>query len=180
MCVDATGAPRPSVNSKGKRRRPGSKTLAQALKTDDELFVDFIAKCLTWDPDKRLKPQPALRHPWILAGRRRAPPVPSSSTGSTRPPSLVPGRSSRGVSDNMSMSGSPSSREKKSQKSLLISPPTPLMARQNHSHGIPLSAPRMTGGGSALRLANGQVRSSNYMVSHPLLPLCVVVYRNLC
>lgn len=58
---DSTGAPRPVVNSKGRRRRPGTKTLAQVLKSDDELFVDFIAKCLTWDPDRRLKPDPALR-----------------------------------------------------------------------------------------------------------------------
>lgn len=59
--ADSTGAPRPVVNSKGRRRRPGTKTLAQVLKSDDELFVDFIAKCLTWDPDRRLKPEPALR-----------------------------------------------------------------------------------------------------------------------
>lgn len=39
------------------------------LKTDDELFVDFIAKCLTWDPDRRLKPLPALRHPWLVKQR---------------------------------------------------------------------------------------------------------------
>lgn len=71
LFFDASGAPRPFVNAKGKRRRPGAKTLAAILKSDDELFLDFIAKCLTWDPDKRLKPQPALRHPWILAGRRR-------------------------------------------------------------------------------------------------------------
>lgn len=61
LSPDSTGAPRPVVNSKGRRRRPGSKTLAQVLKSDDDLFVDFISKCLTWDPDRRLKPDPALR-----------------------------------------------------------------------------------------------------------------------
>jgi dual specificity tyrosine-phosphorylation-regulated kinase 2/3/4 len=76
---DSTGAPRPVVNSKGRRRRPGSKTLAQVLKTDDELFIDFIGKCLIWDPERRIKPDPALRHPWIMAARQRAPsPVVSS------------------------------------------------------------------------------------------------------
>jgi dual specificity tyrosine-phosphorylation-regulated kinase 2/3/4 len=59
--IDSTGAPRPVVNSKGRRRRPGTKTLAQVLKSDDELFVDFIAKCLDWSPERRLKPEPALR-----------------------------------------------------------------------------------------------------------------------
>ena len=47
--TDSTGAPRPVVNSKGRRRRPGTKSLAQVLRTDDHAFVDFIAKCLVWD-----------------------------------------------------------------------------------------------------------------------------------
>ncbi|PWN51180.1 hypothetical protein IE53DRAFT_61194 [Violaceomyces palustris] len=72
LFFDSTGAPRPVVNSKGKRRRPGTKTLAQALKSNDDLFIDFIAKCLVWDPERRLKPDPAMRHPWILQGRRQA------------------------------------------------------------------------------------------------------------
>ena len=56
--IDTTGTPRPVVNSKGKRRRPGTKTLAQALKNpSDDLFVDFISKCLVWDPERRLKIQ---------------------------------------------------------------------------------------------------------------------------
>uniref|UniRef100_V5EEB8 dual-specificity kinase n=2 Tax=Kalmanozyma brasiliensis (strain GHG001) TaxID=1365824 RepID=V5EEB8_KALBG len=72
LFFDSTGQPRPVVNSKGKRRRPNSKTLAQALKSDDELFVDFIAKCLIWDPERRLKPDPAMRHPWIQQGKKLA------------------------------------------------------------------------------------------------------------
>lgn len=69
--TDSTGAPRPVVNSKGRRRRPGTKTLAQVLKSDDELFIDFIAKCLTWDPDRRLKPDPAMRRKsWRSADSR--------------------------------------------------------------------------------------------------------------
>ncbi|SCV71118.1 BQ2448_2706 [Microbotryum intermedium] len=105
LFFDSTGAPRPVVNSKGRRRRAGTKTLAQVLKTDDELFLDFITKCLAWDPDRRLKPDPALRRtfqtttsatveqytdptalvlsplldPWILAARARA-------TSPTAPP----------------------------------------------------------------------------------------------
>ena len=72
LFFDSTGAPRPVVNSKGKRRRPGSKTLAQVLKCNDELFVDFIGKCLIWDPERRIKPDPAMRHPWIQQSRRLA------------------------------------------------------------------------------------------------------------
>ena len=51
--VDSTGAPRPVVNSKGRRRKPASKTLAQVIKSDDEQFLDFISKCLIYDPDRR-------------------------------------------------------------------------------------------------------------------------------
>jgi dual specificity tyrosine-phosphorylation-regulated kinase 2/3/4 len=83
--VDRTGAPRQVVNSRGRRRRAGTKTLAQALHCDEENFVDFITKCLLWDPDKRLKPQNALRHPFITAGRRRPLPPISSSSSSRNP-----------------------------------------------------------------------------------------------
>ncbi|BGP01393.1 serine/threonine protein kinase, CMGC, dual-specificity [Rhodotorula toruloides] len=86
LFFDSTGAPRPVVNSKGRRRRPGSKTLAHVLKTDDELFVDFIAKCLAWDPDRRLKPDQAMRHPWIAqsrSGGQSSIPARSSRTSST-------------------------------------------------------------------------------------------------
>ncbi|CAG8526062.1 7936_t:CDS:2 [Paraglomus brasilianum] len=62
---DSNGGPRPVVNSKGKRRRPGSKTLTQALKCNDEVFLDFISRCLQWDPEKRMKPDEGLMHEWI-------------------------------------------------------------------------------------------------------------------
>ena len=147
---DSMGMPRPHVNARGKRRRPGSKTLAGVLKCDDDLFVDFIAKCLTWDPDKRLKPQPALRHPWILAGRRRAPVAPSSGPGASGSGSGSSARQ-RGSDAGMSGSGAGSGHASasgqgsntssgratgtsgmnngSSKSGLVISPPTPLVAR---------------------------------------------------
>ncbi|SOV03392.1 related to putative dual specificity protein kinase pom1 [Ustilago sp. UG-2017a] len=72
LFFDSTAQPRPVVNSKGKRRRPASKTLAQALKSDDDLFVDFIGKCLIWDPERRLKPDIAMKHAWIMQGKKLA------------------------------------------------------------------------------------------------------------
>ena len=94
LFFDSTGAPRPVVNSKGRRRRPSSKTLSQILKTDDELFVDFIAKCLAWDPDRRLKPDQAVRHPWIAQTRAssQAAPIPARSS---RASSIAPNASQR-------------------------------------------------------------------------------------
>jgi dual specificity tyrosine-phosphorylation-regulated kinase 2/3/4 len=65
LFFDSTGAPRPVVNSKGKRRRPGTKSLSQALKCNEDLFIEFLAKCLIWDPERRIKPDTAMRHPWI-------------------------------------------------------------------------------------------------------------------
>lgn len=65
LFFDSTGNPRPYVSAKGKRRRPATRTLGQALKCNDELFLDFLAKCLIWDPERRIKPEAALRHAWI-------------------------------------------------------------------------------------------------------------------
>lgn len=65
LFFDSMGKPRLTVSSKGRRRRPSSKTLQQALKCDDEAFLDFIARCLRWDPDRRMKPEEAIRHEFI-------------------------------------------------------------------------------------------------------------------
>ncbi|QIW95459.1 hypothetical protein AMS68_000977 [Peltaster fructicola] len=65
LFFDSVGKPRVTVSSKGRRRRPSSKTLQQALKTDDEAFVDFVARCLRWDPERRLKPHDACSHAFI-------------------------------------------------------------------------------------------------------------------
>ncbi|CAB4409140.1 unnamed protein product [Rhizophagus irregularis] len=65
LFFDSNGNPRPVANSKGRRRRPNTKTLANALKCQDQVFLDFIARCLDWDPEKRMKPDEGLMHEWI-------------------------------------------------------------------------------------------------------------------
>ncbi|KAK5760522.1 serine/threonine protein kinase, CMGC, dual-specificity [Elasticomyces elasticus] len=65
LFFDSVGKPRVTVSSKGRRRRPSSKTLQQALKTEDEAFVDFVARCLRWDPERRMKPSEAVGHPFV-------------------------------------------------------------------------------------------------------------------
>ncbi|CAG8515331.1 19640_t:CDS:10 [Cetraspora pellucida] len=65
LYTDLNGNPRPVINSKGKRRRPGQKTLQNVLKCQDEVFLDFISRCLHWDPEKRMKPDEGLMHEWI-------------------------------------------------------------------------------------------------------------------
>lgn len=75
LFFDSMGKPRLTVSSKGRRRRPSSKTLQQVLKCDDEPFLDFLAKCLRWDPDRRMKPDDAIRHEFIT-GQKTSVPVP--------------------------------------------------------------------------------------------------------
>lgn len=65
LFFDSLGKPRLTVSSKGRRRRPSSKDLRQALKCDNEPFLDFVARCLRWDPARRLTPTDALNHEFI-------------------------------------------------------------------------------------------------------------------
>ncbi|CAH4032725.1 unnamed protein product [Pieris brassicae] len=60
------------MSRRGKPRGlPGSKSFVTALKgCQDKYFIDFIRRCLEWEPEKRLTPAQALRHAWL---RRRLP-----------------------------------------------------------------------------------------------------------
>lgn len=84
LFFDSMGKPRLTVSSKGRRRRPSSKTLQQALKCDDEAFLDFLTRCLRWDPDTRMKPEEAIRHEF-LSGQKAAAPLPRMATRNDSP-----------------------------------------------------------------------------------------------
>ena len=47
-------------NARGKIRMPDSKSLQQILKNSSPSFIDFIEKCLEWDPKYRISPLDAL------------------------------------------------------------------------------------------------------------------------
>ncbi|KAJ1562034.1 Dual specificity tyrosine-phosphorylation-regulated kinase [Cladochytrium tenue] len=49
----------------GKKRKPSTKTLAGVLRYADPLFLDFIERCLEWDPERRMVPDEAIRHEWL-------------------------------------------------------------------------------------------------------------------
>jgi dual specificity tyrosine-phosphorylation-regulated kinase 2/3/4 len=68
LFFDSRGNPRCITNSKGRKRKPGSKNLSIALRCDDPLFIDFISRCLEWNAKRRMTPDEALRHEWILSG----------------------------------------------------------------------------------------------------------------
>ena len=84
LFFDSMGKPRLTVSSKGRRRRPSSKTLQQVLKCDDEAFLDFLTRCLRWDPDRRMKPEDAIRHEFIT-GKKVPLPAPRASTRESSP-----------------------------------------------------------------------------------------------
>lgn len=65
LFFDSKNNPRTLTNSKGKRRKPHSKTLAAVLGCNDEEFVDFLSLCLEWNPETRVSPDEALRHAWL-------------------------------------------------------------------------------------------------------------------
>ncbi|GAN04982.1 kinase-like protein [Mucor ambiguus] len=70
LFFDRRGEPRVVCNSRGKKRKAGAKNLNQALRCNDALFLDFIQQCLQWDPAKRLNPERAFQHEWILQSTR--------------------------------------------------------------------------------------------------------------
>lgn len=45
--------------------KPGSKQLNDVIYTNNQDFLDFLYKCLEWNPSARITPEKALRHPWI-------------------------------------------------------------------------------------------------------------------
>ena len=55
-------------NSRGKYRKPGGKPLDLVIGNEDPDFTDFVSRCLTMDPRKRLTPNKALKHVWVLKG----------------------------------------------------------------------------------------------------------------
>lgn len=93
-CTATTLPDGTTVLNGGRSRRgkprgpPGSRELQTALKgCDDPLFLDFIRRCLEWDPATRMTPNAALRHAWL---RRRLPRPPQencdSPSGTLRTP----------------------------------------------------------------------------------------------
>eukprot|EP00352_Strombidinopsis_acuminata_P002237 CAMPEP_0176386608 /NCGR_PEP_ID=MMETSP0126-20121128/36088_1 /TAXON_ID=141414 ORGANISM="Strombidinopsis acuminatum, Strain SPMC142" /NCGR_SAMPLE_ID=MMETSP0126 /ASSEMBLY_ACC=CAM_ASM_000229 /LENGTH=226 /DNA_ID=CAMNT_0017753675 /DNA_START=1334 /DNA_END=2014 /DNA_ORIENTATION=- len=63
-----TGEPIMLKNSRGKYRKPMGKPLDLIIGDEDNDFTDLVKGCLEWDPEKRLTPDQALKHVWVLKG----------------------------------------------------------------------------------------------------------------
>jgi dual specificity tyrosine-phosphorylation-regulated kinase 2/3/4 len=57
-----------SKNSRGKFRKPNGKPLDFVIGNEDPDFNDLISRCLEWNPEKRITPDEALKHVWVLKG----------------------------------------------------------------------------------------------------------------
>ncbi|KAL0245960.1 hypothetical protein GEMRC1_007176 [Eukaryota sp. GEM-RC1] len=65
LFFDSIGNPIITANSRGRKRKPGTRDLAQAVRSNNSVFIDFIKQCLVWDPAKRMMAHEALGHPFI-------------------------------------------------------------------------------------------------------------------
>ncbi|XP_049628443.1 dual specificity tyrosine-phosphorylation-regulated kinase 4 [Suncus etruscus] len=70
---DSKGFPKHITNKRGKKRYPDSKDLTMVLKTYDHSFLDFLRRCLIWEPSLRMTPDQALKHAWIHEQRNFKP-----------------------------------------------------------------------------------------------------------
>lgn len=68
---DSNNKPLVVPNSRGKVRQPGKSSLEIATGTNNAPFIDFLTKCLKWDPTNRIRPQQALEHEWIASGKAK-------------------------------------------------------------------------------------------------------------
>lgn len=67
----AHGRPLRQTDRKGRLHPIGSRQLEDVLQSPEPVFLDFLRKCLTWDPADRMTAAQALRHPWVVGGSPR-------------------------------------------------------------------------------------------------------------
>ncbi|XP_011182090.2 dual specificity tyrosine-phosphorylation-regulated kinase 2 [Zeugodacus cucurbitae] len=65
LFFDSRGAPRCTTNSKGRKRLPGGKSISQMIFCQDRNFINFLQRCLEWDPAERMTPEEAAHHEFL-------------------------------------------------------------------------------------------------------------------
>ncbi|XP_059582193.1 dual specificity tyrosine-phosphorylation-regulated kinase 4 [Alligator mississippiensis] len=95
---DSRGFPRTITNSRGKKRYPDSKDLSTVLKTHDGIFLDFLKRCLRWEPAQRMTPDEAMQHEWIQKPKTQKPrPKPQTTRGVSDSSFLTPEKKKENV-----------------------------------------------------------------------------------
>lgn len=150
LFFDSSGKPRTMVSSKGRRRRPSSKDLRTALKCDDEAFLDFVARCLRWDPGRRMNPIDALSHEFITGVKAPTPRARQYASSSSIKRSLT----SRPLPEPPGASKAPTSSIRSVNNHASISSPSKFSRRPSGVHanltaGGPGSSRRLTGAASS-------------------------------
>jgi serine/threonine protein kinase len=74
LFFDAVGNPRYTTDGKGIAHMPGTKSLHASLGgAPDAAMINFIERCLEWDPTSRMTPSQAMSHPFITGRSSSAP-----------------------------------------------------------------------------------------------------------
>ena len=119
------------LGGKSKRGRtrgpPGSRSWTQALGGCDDInFINFVSRCLEWDPQIRMTPAQALRHPWLVRRKLPLPPnkstsnvVASPATGSTLSNASI--GSQAGVTNNSTQQLLSNKQQQRQQQQVLCS-----------------------------------------------------------
>lgn len=71
-----------NTDRKGRIHPVGTRSLRDVCKNQDLNFINFVQRCLTWDPEDRMTPEEARNHPWVQQQQLRTsrPSMDSSST----------------------------------------------------------------------------------------------------
>jgi dual specificity tyrosine-phosphorylation-regulated kinase 2/3/4 len=159
LFFDSMGKPRVTVSSKGRRRRPSSKTLQSAIKCDDEAFLDFLTQCLRWDPDRRMRPDQAITHEFVTGIKQRGQqnigpngrPVPrgtyaSATSSSGTGPSSTASPAKR-FNTQQSAATPQRTREASASRRPLPEPPNAPFRAPASTHGSPIKGMISGGGG---------------------------------
>jgi len=72
LFFDSKGVPRNMNTKLFKKRRPGSRPISSILKTSEANFIDFIKRCLEWDPAQRMNAEDAMKHPWMIEAKKKS------------------------------------------------------------------------------------------------------------
>lgn len=71
LFFENNGTPKLVPNKGGSKKISGSKKITDVMSEAPEQLIDFVNRCLDWDPNIRMKPSEGLKHPWIEEVRKQ-------------------------------------------------------------------------------------------------------------